>query len=90
MRCRLLLPKIAVSVSQSVNLSVCLSRGSTVCDAFNAAFAKSLWPLVFVLRRVVRCVFADRVHRLYRAAAVGDLVGACLSGLPGRSGRIGA
>jgi len=57
-RCRLLLPMCAVSVhqyvrpfdSQSVCLSVCLSRGTRLHCAwsFGAAFAKSLWPLVML------------------------------------------
>jgi len=48
MRCRLLLLMFAVLVCQSVNLSVSLSRGSTVCSAFDAAFAKSLWPFAVI------------------------------------------
>jgi len=47
--CRLLLPMI---VCQSVSLSVChmaqLGSLCRVCSAFAAAFAKLLWPLVYL------------------------------------------
>jgi len=44
MRCRLLLPMIVVSVSQSV----CPSRGSTVVWCIWCSLCKSLWPLCFL------------------------------------------
>jgi len=49
MRCKLLLPMIAVSVRRSVSLSVTRlnSAAHAVCaGSFGAAFAKSLWPRV--------------------------------------------
>jgi len=49
MRCRLLLRMIAISVRQSVCHAAQLGGACSVCGAFAAAFAKSLWLPVYLL-----------------------------------------